>query len=400
MHDGETADEEFLVGALALPAEDGEDPDVYEVIFVCCLDDRSLVALPQPAWNRRAANRRFPRGSLVRATAVEVAAAPRGSRAQRADGVRIKIWLGFLEESLVDATVFDGSVEPNVLFLAPGGGDGYLPLGDALVEVAKDKFQFHTVTCSRQSWRRPASSTGGSDACDDRNGEGDERFCASAEVECLHWSGSRLGSRSFKRRAGGRDWLAVPVREPCMTNGKSSKAREGVGSGRLKVPGANAPPIKVAGLSNSLPRLLLAVRCSFSAFRGHGPPAPTSIRAPPGIGAGTPLSRKQWQMVELLAELVGDGFESVAFGPAELGRTASKLEDQDAILGALRRTLLESERDLPRYIVPHGAPAGRSTGRDAGTGSDGLQGQNLSRSKPFGWIAGKLPRKNPIAACL
>ena len=64
VHDGETADEEFLVGALALPAEDGEDPDVYEVIFVCCLDDRSLVALPQPAAEALAA----PEGLVLSST--------------------------------------------------------------------------------------------------------------------------------------------------------------------------------------------------------------------------------------------------------------------------------------------------------------------------------------------
>ena len=69
------------------------------------------------------------------------------------------------------------------------------------------------------------------------------------------------------------------------------------------------------------------------------------------LEAGTPA--------QLLGELVGDGYESLVLGPADLGRTASKLEDQDAILGALHRTLLSAERDLPRYMAPHGAPAGK-----------------------------------------
>ena len=145
VYDGEAADEEYLVGALAVPAEEGEAAEVFEVIFVCALEERSLVAFPQSAWNRRAAHRRLPPGSLVRATAVEVAAASRTSRSIRAAEARVKIWLGYLEESLVEATRFDGEAEPTIFFTAGGADSGYLPLGEALVEVAKDKFQFHTA---------------------------------------------------------------------------------------------------------------------------------------------------------------------------------------------------------------------------------------------------------------
>ena len=160
VYDGETADEEFLVGSLTIPSEEEGDPEVFEVIWVCSLDERALVALPQPAWHRRAALRRLPPGALVRATAVEVAAAGRGSRAVRAEGVRIKIWLGFLEETLVQATLFDGSVEPTVLFAPVDGAVGYLPLGEALVEIAKDKFQFHTAESGDPAPRRPPASAG------------------------------------------------------------------------------------------------------------------------------------------------------------------------------------------------------------------------------------------------
>ena len=40
----------------------------------------------------------------------------------------------------------------------------------------------------------------------------------------------------------------------------------GEARGSLKVPGATAPQIRVGALSNSLPRLLLSVRCSFASF--------------------------------------------------------------------------------------------------------------------------------------
>ena len=207
------------------------------------------------------------------------------------------------------------------------------------------------------------------------------------------------------------------------------------------MPGAAAPPIKVTGLVNSMPRLLLTLRCSFSAFfadlarqhqgrrfhsgpsRSHTPRSSRLVvearekrllnlavaaldwlylrrpaRAPPGLEAGTPLTKKQWHMIELLGELVGDGYESLVLGPADLGRTASKLEDQDAILGALHRTLLSAERGLPRYMAPHGAPAGRPAKDVAPPDASSLEGSKRPHDRPFGWIAGKLRGKKTIAA--
>ena len=221
----------------------------------------------------------------------------------------------------------------------------------------------------------------------------------------------------------------------------------GAAQGCLKVPGATAPPIKIAGLTNSLPRLLLAVRCSFSAFfadlarRPRHPseatfsfwplplPYPEVLRAggggqrawkkrllnlavaaldwlylrrparaPAGLEAGTPLTKRQWQMVELLAELVGDGYEFLVLGPADLGRTASKLEDQDALLGALHRTLLAAEREFPRYMASHCAPARRPGFEDARSEAGGREGRRRKGEKQFGWIAGKLRGKKTIAA--
>ena len=221
----------------------------------------------------------------------------------------------------------------------------------------------------------------------------------------------------------------------------------GAAQGCLKVPGAAAPPIKIAGLTNSMPRLLLSLRCSFAAFfadLARQPRHPSGAtfsfwpvplpypevlraggggqrawkkrllnlavaaldwlylrrpsRAPVGLGAGTPLTKRQWAMVELLAELVGDGYEFLVLGPADLGRTASKLEDQDAILGALHRTLLAAERELPRYMAAQCAPAGRTSDGVQHSGANGLEGCRHKCEKPFGWITGKLKGKKTIAA--
>ena len=160
VYDNETADEEYLAGALEIPSAEGEAPEVLEVIFVCQLEERTLVAVPQVAWNRRAGSRKLPPGALVRATAVDVAAASRTSRAEREPHVRIKLWLGYLEAGLVGATRFDGELEPTYPFVAGGGDDGYLPLAEALVEVAKDKFQFYTAESGETAPVAPAAASG------------------------------------------------------------------------------------------------------------------------------------------------------------------------------------------------------------------------------------------------
>ncbi|CAE7401454.1 unnamed protein product [Symbiodinium natans] len=62
----------------------------------------------------------------------------------------MKVWLGFLAEELANRVSFDdadegGAVGPSVAFQDTAGESGYLPFAQALVEVAKDKFQFHTA---------------------------------------------------------------------------------------------------------------------------------------------------------------------------------------------------------------------------------------------------------------
>ena len=121
------------------------------------------------------------------------------------------------------------------------------------------------------------------------------------------------------------------------------------------------------------------------------------------MGAGTPLSKRQWQMVQLLEELVGDDYENFSLVPSALGRTASKLEDQDAALGALHRTLLATERDLPRYMRGLGAAHGDafSTNLLDPEDDEPLDHGNANSTdgrRSYGWITGKLRGKKLIAA--
>ena len=146
LYDGETADCEFEVGVLKVLVAEGSPEVLIEVILICELEGRSLVAVPQGGWHRRAANRSLPPGSLSKPVAVEVAGAARDDRPTLLVGQRLKIWLGFLRASLVEALVFEHDGEVDVAFATVGGESGFVPHAEALMEVAKDKFQFATAT--------------------------------------------------------------------------------------------------------------------------------------------------------------------------------------------------------------------------------------------------------------
>ncbi|CAE7781763.1 unnamed protein product, partial [Symbiodinium necroappetens] len=146
LYDGETADCEFEVGVLRVLVAEGSPEVLVEVILICELEGRSLVAVPQGGWHRRATNRSLPPGSLSKPVAVEVAGAARDDRQTLLVNQRLKVWLGFLRDSLVEALVFEHDGEVDVAFATLGGESGFVPHAEALMEVAKDKFQFATAT--------------------------------------------------------------------------------------------------------------------------------------------------------------------------------------------------------------------------------------------------------------
>ena len=156
LYDGETADLEFDIGVLKVdPTAEGDAEGYVEVILIFELEERALVAVPQAAWHRRAANRALPPGSFSKPVAVEVAGALREDRATVLREQRLKTWLGFLLPSLVERLDFDFEGERTVSFTTVGGESGYVPHAEALMELAKDKYQFATAT---ENEAAPASS--------------------------------------------------------------------------------------------------------------------------------------------------------------------------------------------------------------------------------------------------
>ena len=106
----------------------------------------------------------------MRATAVEVAVAAAAVRGEVVAGARMKIWLGFLDPALESRVSFetgeDDGAGADVAFVTQAGGSGFLPHCDALVEVAKDKFQFHTATEHTGAEAPPPTRDRGQDGSD------------------------------------------------------------------------------------------------------------------------------------------------------------------------------------------------------------------------------------------
>ncbi|CAE7319157.1 unnamed protein product, partial [Symbiodinium sp. CCMP2592] len=226
----------------------------------------------------------------------------------------------------------------------------------------------------------------------------------------LEGSGRLFGKTEQTRQAnqccrGGRQGQRSPPTPGVQGQGK------GKGEGRqdrvnppgepptLRLPGARAPTVSVPGFWCALPSWILRGRGRFSRFfrsllRGSNKAAPTSqvwpcpvpypevfragahasspwrkkqaclivgllswlhlgspAEAPPGLGLGTPLSAKQWRMVRVLEHLAWDSEPLLRLDAPAMGRTASKVEDQDEILAALARAAASLEGSC-NYTAP------------------------------------------------
>ena len=224
-----------------------------------------------------------------------------------------------------------------------------------------------------------------------------------------------------------------------MTTGAPER---GASQGCLKVPGTKAPVISVPGLGNSMWRRVLNSKGDFASFLScltcppgtsisaspsvwpvplpfpevfHGLSGGASAwrkrcvnlaiaamnwlylsrpsRAPPGLEAGRPLSKRQWAMVKLLERYL-DGCDFLTFEPPDLGRTAPKLEDQDHILGNIWKEVA-SAQSASGYFGTSFQPSGQQEGGD----DDPVAGPLAERlSKDFGTQCGKLSGEKAMNA--
>lgn len=138
--EGGAVDLNYPVGVLQV-ASSGKVVSV-RVIFVAEIENRFLVCLPHSAWRRKADKRVLKTGSLVRATALDVAACREDKREEIVGESRLRVWLGYFDEVQAAAVeVADGVLEAADHDFT----SGLLPHGDALRALATEHFAFFSA---------------------------------------------------------------------------------------------------------------------------------------------------------------------------------------------------------------------------------------------------------------
>ena len=129
---------------------------------VCCvliaeIHSRLLVAVPHPVWHRSLSNRILPARCLSKTVLLSLAACDPTSQEVPLEGIFTKAWIGFLGPEWEEAIQPDSGEVLDFQFWSEDGTTLVLPFGQALVEVADDKFSFATAssTAARQSRIKP-----------------------------------------------------------------------------------------------------------------------------------------------------------------------------------------------------------------------------------------------------
>ncbi|CAK9095183.1 unnamed protein product, partial [Durusdinium trenchii] len=135
---GDTLIEDFNIGILSF-----EDPPIStSVISVSLVDNRVLVALPEPAWSRLKRERALPPGALRKAVRVDLQSCSEEDRLQPVGELDLRVWLGLLAEEYEDLAIFQSEEEPVISFPLNAEGRPVLPYARSLVAVARDHFTF------------------------------------------------------------------------------------------------------------------------------------------------------------------------------------------------------------------------------------------------------------------
>ena len=143
---------EYPVGVISFEG----DPTVFiQVISITVVQGRVLVAVPFSAWRRSISRRAVPQGSLSRAASFAVQATHVGDRKSEAEGMLVKMWVGYLSPALETSVRYPPDGEEVLTlhhpFQTEDGDSEYLPLAQALVTLADDRFAFASAASQESS---------------------------------------------------------------------------------------------------------------------------------------------------------------------------------------------------------------------------------------------------------
>lgn len=115
-----------------------------QVIQICELENRLLVAVPQSVWHRSLSKRILQPGVLVRATLVEVQAAEGDQVDVPIEGESLKLWVGFLKKGYRECIEILEEFDVDYFFDEREERRA-LPLAQALVDVSQEHFAFFSA---------------------------------------------------------------------------------------------------------------------------------------------------------------------------------------------------------------------------------------------------------------
>lgn len=121
----------------------GDHHDV-PIILITRIDTKILVAIPCSFWHRLTRQRLLPSAAFSKAVSVAVAAVEDSHREVAVDNVFIKVWIGLLTPRF-EVCIEAASEETALGFHTEDQEEGFVPMAQALLAVADEKFAFLTA---------------------------------------------------------------------------------------------------------------------------------------------------------------------------------------------------------------------------------------------------------------
>ena len=121
----------------------GDHHDV-PIILITRIDTKILVAIPYSFWHRLTRQRLLPSAAFSKAVSVAVAAVEDSHREVAVDNVFIKVWIGLLTPRF-EVCIEAASEETALGFHTEDQEEGFVPMAQALLAVADEKFAFLTA---------------------------------------------------------------------------------------------------------------------------------------------------------------------------------------------------------------------------------------------------------------
>ena len=134
---------EYRLGLLAVVV--GEEEQSVQVIPIARFNGRHLVAVPLSAWHKTTARRVLPARCFLKPTTIEVLVVDPNDMNSSVDGLRMRLWVGYLSDELFDAVDMSLMEFDSDYSFEVNGESGYLPYAHSLAEVANEVYAFFSA---------------------------------------------------------------------------------------------------------------------------------------------------------------------------------------------------------------------------------------------------------------